>query len=362
MARTFASGLDTPGAEPSLLNCLTGEVLVLKDFTTVLALPHDERQGVLAQLREIHDGQYDKYWGTGKTLHWEGHVGFLAGVTPVIDQHHVVMGLLGPRFLVLRLHYSENERPEVARRALRLARQKAEMRRELAEATAAFLAHLPTEPPDLDPAVRDWLVGLADLVTHARSLVSRERGHGALQYAPEPEVPARFALQLYALAQGPVLVAGGTELTTADQPRLARVAWDGIPILRRNVLHVLAQANRPLTTRAIATTVQFPTTTVCRSLEDLQALKLIRCAKGGHDTADGWQLQPQWRAPLVDLLQRLFKVPRPLGMRANAGAPDRREASLERSGMRVRRAHVDARQAGRAVTRPAEAADRQSPG
>jgi len=114
-ARTFASGLDTPGGEPSLLNRLTGEILVLKDFTTVLELAHDERQGVLAQLREIHDGQYDKYWGTGKALHWEGHVGFLAGVTPVIDQHHAVMGLLGPRFLLLRLHYSEDERPEVAR-------------------------------------------------------------------------------------------------------------------------------------------------------------------------------------------------------------------------------------------------------
>ena len=263
----------------------------------MLELAHDERQGVLAQLREIHDGHFDKYWGTGKELHWEGHVGFLAGVTPVIDQHHAVMGLLGPRFLLLRLHYSENERPDVARRALRLARQKPEMRRELAEATAAFLAHLPPEPPDLDPAVQDWLVGLADLVTHARSPVSRERG-GALQYAPEPEVPARFALQLYALAQGLVLVAGGTALTTADQRRLARVAWDGIPVLRRRVLHVLAHANRPLTTRAIATMVQFPRTTVRRTLEDLQALKLIRCAKGGARHRRRLALRAQWCTPL----------------------------------------------------------------
>ena len=88
-------------------------------------------------------------------------------------------------------------------------------------------------------------MGLADLVTRARSPVSRERGRGALQYAPEPEVPARFALQLHALAQGLVLVAGGTEVTPADRRRLARVAWDGIPVLRRTVLHVLAQANRP---------------------------------------------------------------------------------------------------------------------
>ena len=35
-ARTFASGLDAPGVETSLLGRLTEEVLVLKDFTTVL--------------------------------------------------------------------------------------------------------------------------------------------------------------------------------------------------------------------------------------------------------------------------------------------------------------------------------------
>jgi hypothetical protein len=274
-ARTFASGLDTPGAEPSLLRRLTDHVLVLKDFTTVLELAHDERQGVLAQLREIHDGAFDKYWGTGKELHWEGHVGFLAGVTPVIDQHHAVMGLLGPRFLLLRLHYSQAERPNVARRALRLAQQKPEMRCELAEATAAFLAHLPPEPPDLDSDIRDWLVDLADLVTRARSPVTRERGGGALQGVPEPEVPARFALQLYALAQGLVLVGGGTALNTADRRRLARVAWDGIPVLRRTVLHVLAQVSSPLGTQAVATTVQCPETTVRRTLEDLQVLKLV---------------------------------------------------------------------------------------
>jgi DNA-binding IscR family transcriptional regulator len=190
--------------------------------------------------------------------------------------------------------------------------------------------------------------------------VSRERG-GTLQYAPEPEVPARFALQLHTLAQGLVLVAGGTELTTADQRRLARVAWDGIPVLRRHVLHVLAQANSPLTTRAIATTVQFPTTTVRRTLEDLQALKLIRCAKGGLGIADGWQLRPQWRTPLGDLLQRLHKVPRPAGTIANAGATDRQQAHPERRGIRVRRAHADARQAGRAATRRSDGEERQPP-
>ena len=173
-ARTFASGLETQEAEPSLLQRLTDHVLVLKDFTTVLELAHDERQGCWhscgrsTTVTSTNIGARARSC-IGRTM------GFPAGVTPVIDQHHAVMGLLGPRFLLLRLH-SPRTSASVARRALRLARRKAELRRELAEATAAFLAHLPPEPPDLDPAVRDWLVDLADLVTHARSPVSRERG------------------------------------------------------------------------------------------------------------------------------------------------------------------------------------------
>src|SRR5205823_3798233 len=53
-ARTFASGLDTHGGgDPSLLARLTDEILVLKDLTTVLEKSYEERQAILAQLREI---------------------------------------------------------------------------------------------------------------------------------------------------------------------------------------------------------------------------------------------------------------------------------------------------------------------
>jgi hypothetical protein len=47
-ARTFASGLDTHGDDPSLLHRLRNEVLVLKDFTTVLEMHREERQAILA--------------------------------------------------------------------------------------------------------------------------------------------------------------------------------------------------------------------------------------------------------------------------------------------------------------------------
>src|SRR5215471_448662 len=89
-SKTFASGMKVePGEEnPSLLSRLKDEVLLFKDFTTVLEMHREERQAILAQLREIYDGRFDKPWGTGKELHWHGRLGFIAGVTPIIDSHH----------------------------------------------------------------------------------------------------------------------------------------------------------------------------------------------------------------------------------------------------------------------------------
>ena len=73
-----------------------GQILVFKDFTIVLEMSRDKRQAVLAQFREIYDGKFDKVWGNGQELHWEGRLGFVAGVTPAIDKHHAVMAILGP--------------------------------------------------------------------------------------------------------------------------------------------------------------------------------------------------------------------------------------------------------------------------
>jgi len=74
---TLVSGLKPKGKlpEPSLLPKLDGKTLVLKDFTTVLSMRHDNQAEILAQLREIYDGSYSKAFGNGKVINWEGHVG-----------------------------------------------------------------------------------------------------------------------------------------------------------------------------------------------------------------------------------------------------------------------------------------------
>ena len=169
-ARTFASGLDTDRGDPSLLSRLGEQILVLKDLTTVLEMTREERQAILAQLREIYDGRFDKAWGTGQEIHWEGRLGLIAGVTPVIDRHQAVLATLGERFVYLRPTMAE--RRALALSALRTAGRESEMRRELSEALHGFLDARRIERPVVGPWVHDTLA----VTTHLQPprSVSRE--------------------------------------------------------------------------------------------------------------------------------------------------------------------------------------------
>jgi hypothetical protein len=299
-ARTFASGLDTAEREPSLLARLHDEVLVLKDFTTVLELHREERQAILAQLREIYDGRYDKVWGTGKELHWTGRLGFLAGVTPVIDQHHAVMAILGPRFLQFRPE--QPDRLEVAEKAMGNAGRELLMREELATTTARFLPGIPTTHPEHGMPMVKWLARTADVVTKARSAVIRDGYRRELDYAPEPESPPRFARQLQALTQGVTLVNGHKAATIEDALCITRVARDCIPKVRQVALQEVLNAPGGVKTTDVAQSAQYSTATVRRALEDLQALGLTHCEKAGKGQADSWSPTGDSR----EALQALF--------------------------------------------------------
>jgi hypothetical protein len=84
-------------------------IFSMKDFTTVLSMRREKRAAILAQLREIHDGQYTKHFGTGVTKVWRGRVAVIAAVTPALDRHYAIFNSLGERFLQVRSHRPDSE-------------------------------------------------------------------------------------------------------------------------------------------------------------------------------------------------------------------------------------------------------------
>jgi DeoR-like helix-turn-helix domain len=146
---------------------------------------------------------------------------------------------------------------------------------------------------------------MADFVTRCRSGVVRDGYRRELEYAPEPEMPARLAKQLFELLRGVALVCGHEEATQEDYDRIARVALDCIPAARRTVLRTIATLTAmeagALTTTQVAQTVQYSTAAVRRALEDLQALGILHVTKGGQGVADQWRPRQEWHEALDTL-------------------------------------------------------------
>ncbi len=238
----------------------------------------ETRAEVIAALREIYDGSWDRPIGAegGKTLHWHGKVGMIAGCTPTIDRHHAVMGAMGERFLLYRL--PEVDEDEQARQALAVAGHEPEMRSTLSAAVRGLFEADLDAPRELSPEESGRLISLATFVVRSRSAVEREGYSREIELVPGAEAPARLAKVLHRLLAG--LDSLGVDRGLAWGV-VAKAALDCIPALRREIVAVLHQGN-PLTTDEIAEAIRYPTSTTRRGLEDLTAHRITDRSKAGN--------------------------------------------------------------------------------
>jgi hypothetical protein len=116
------------------------EIIVLKDFTTVLELRRESRQEILSQIREISDGYLSKSFGNDQDVTWSGRLAIIAGVTPVIDRHHSISQILGERFITYRMESDDTRRK--ATKAIYVVGKEKSMRLELEQMTKDFLQQL----------------------------------------------------------------------------------------------------------------------------------------------------------------------------------------------------------------------------
>jgi hypothetical protein len=279
------------GAKGGLL-CEVGAfgVLVMKDFTSILAENRETQSQVLAALREVFDGSWTRHVGTdgGRTLSWQGKLGLIAGVTPTIDQHHAVIGQMGTRFLFYRL--ATDDANKVARGALAHGGREGKMRGELADAVEKVLtAASDVTLRELTEPEQERLVCLAVFATTCRTAVERDPRTREILDVPQPEGPARFVGQLRLLLHGLETIGVGPPETWR---LLAKLALDAMPASRLVVLRHLHAAATQLGTGEIASAVQLPTVTARRGLEDLALLGVVDRSKvGTHENApDHWAL------------------------------------------------------------------------
>ena len=261
-------------------------VILCKDFGSVVSMHREARASVLAALREVYDGSWTRHLGVdgGKTLHWEGKVGLIAGCTPAIDNHHAVMGSMGERFVLFRLPAITAE--EQARSALAHAGQERKMRAELSQAVCRLFEGLsiPSELPSMTAAEEERLISLAVLAVRCRSTIERDSYSREIELIPEAEAPGRLTLVLARLHAGLTVI--GVDRTEAWRV-VAKVALDSMPAIRRTVLELLL-AEEHLTAPDLASAAGYPTQTARRAMEDLAAHGVLRRESMGKGKADRW--------------------------------------------------------------------------
>jgi hypothetical protein len=267
-------------AHGGLLRRIAGKgILVIKDFTSILEMDRKVRGQVLAALREIYDGHWDREVGAegGRTLTWDGKCGLLTGCTTAIDRAYGVMAEMGQRWLFLRLPPGDLDKTAGA--ALDQMGRETAMRAELQQATAGLLHHLPGAPHKVTPAVRGAIVGLANLASQARSPVHRDY-HGGIDLIGDAEAPTRIIKQLGKLWEACGLL-GLPEPESWEV--VSRAALDSIPKLRGAVIRYmasrpadLASIPGPVSTAAVQAELEHPRRTVFRALEDLAAHHVVK--------------------------------------------------------------------------------------
>ena len=262
------------GATGGLLHKLGARgLLVIKDFTSILAMDSNVRGTVLAALREVHDGKWERNVGFagGRTLTWIGRLVVVTACTTAWDEARRVIEAMGDRFVVVRAD-STTGRVELARQAIANTGRELVMRTELATAMGALVASADLSVRDLTDVESERLIKLANVVTWARSGVERDF-RGSVINAHAPEMPTRFAKQLAQLVRG-ALALGVSE---ASAMQLAtRCARDSIEPLRRDLL--LDVAANPVTDPDDAhKRTDRPLTTVKNTLVALHVLGLLVC-------------------------------------------------------------------------------------
>jgi hypothetical protein len=258
------------------------------------------RGSVLAAIREIYDGKWERNVGTdgGQTLTWTGRLVLVGAVTTAWDSAHSVVAAMGDRFVLIRAD-SRVGRRSGGLRAIRNTGDEAAMRQQLAAAAGGIVGHLAADEYQVGEAETDQLVKAADVVTMARTAVERDY-QGEIIDAHAPEMPTRFAKQLAQMIRGAVAIG----MTPAAAMRLAiRCARDSIPPLRREILLDVAE-NPGSRSGDVRKRVGRPWRTVKREMEALLMLRLLQCDEELEEEVQGEKMRTAWRYSLADKFDR----------------------------------------------------------
>lgn len=277
------------GEDPSLIPRLHGKVMVIKDFTSILAMRDTEKDEIFGILRDAYDGKCGKEFGNGVIRSYESRFTILAAVTPSIYALSSSHTALGERFLKFGIgdnlvHRSEEQ---IIERAINNINQETTMRSDLADVVNGFLSRrlriekvTPDKLPTLDNGYQKRIIALARFGARMRGTVTRDTyRNDIITSRPSAEVGSRLGKQLAKLCQALALVRQRRFITSDDYRLAKKVMLDTIPQRTEDILRTMLvecpTVNDTLMAGDVANKTRYPVATVSRILQDLNVLDIV---------------------------------------------------------------------------------------
>ena len=247
-------------------------LLILKDVTSILAMPSQVRDLVLSVLREVYDGFYTRDAGVdgGVKIPWRGRIAIVGAVTTAWDRAHAVVARMGDRFVLVRMD-SKSHRIDTGRRAIGNTGAEATMREELNRLALGVIKKAGQSPEvELTGVEQNAILRAADLVTLARTAVDTD-SRGDVIDSNDPEMPTRFAKQLTQVFRGAVTIGLNRQAALGLAIRCAR---DSVPPLRLAIITDLV-THPASKVGTVAARLGKPYNTVNRQMQALWLLRVV---------------------------------------------------------------------------------------
>lgn len=268
----------------SLLNEMSGKIVVMKDFTTILQSRAEDRTAIFGQLRSVYDGTFEKGFGMAGRVTWEGKIGLVAAVTPEIDRYYASNQLLGERCLYYRMEKNDSRRvaSKVARTAMRSRSAQAKLKDLLRRYFTFFDADITNPDVYRSHNMNERIGALATLCVEARTGVIRSRNDWSnIEQLPAQEGPGRLTKQLVILGAALSMSRGIHGIDEGVYSILKKVALDMIPEMRIPVMRYLYEKrmeypDRYYSVGEVVFAVGVPDTTMRYILDDLFLLGFLQ--------------------------------------------------------------------------------------
>lgn len=276
-------------------------VLIFKDFTTVLGLTKDNQTEIISQIREIVDGYFKKDLGNKPTVEWKGKLGFMMGVTPVIDRFHTIHSQLGERFLSYRMDIGDAEDWEKqSMRAFESCGVEAIIRPGVREMVTEFMEKFPS--PDINSVyfskeIIQRMHYLAEFVGRGRAGISRDHYHN-VECLPAIERTPRLMKQFKSILAGVAIIQGKSVINYGLLRIIRKIARDSIPHHRDIIIKALwdeyyvASSETSISRNELADATSIPSTTMGRYLEDLQLIGTIERCRSLTPPVERYRITP----------------------------------------------------------------------